>query len=402
MTYREQALQALAHLPEDGDTRVLAIELRLALGEPLNQLGELRRHLALLGEAEALASALDDRTRLGRVLVGKPFVLWLTGDPDGAIAAGQQALALAAALGDSALEVGASQRLGQVYLSIGDFGRAAALLRRNVEATDRESGTRRANERIIARAWLALTLSALGAFAEGRRHGEEALRLATREGRGATLLLAHQCLGYLYLAHGDLEPAIRVLEQGLALCRASGSQTNLCGSAASLGYAFALQGRLVEGRALLEEAISITLRTGSLVGHALWLAWLSEACRRMGHREEAWQHARQALDLARQQKARGNEALALRQLGVLYAHAHPPEAAQAEAHYRQALTLTEELGLRPLQAHCHRGLGTLYAETGQHEQARTELSTAIEMYTSMDMIFWLPQAEAALAQVEGR
>src|SRR5262249_2812860 len=114
MTYREQALQALAHLPEDGDTRVLAIELRLTLGDPLTQLGEHRRHLALLGEAEALASALDDRTRLGRVLVWKTFILWLTGDPDGAMAAGQQALALAAALGDSALQGEASQRLGQV------------------------------------------------------------------------------------------------------------------------------------------------------------------------------------------------------------------------------------------------------------------------------------------------
>jgi class 3 adenylate cyclase/tetratricopeptide (TPR) repeat protein len=401
MTYCEQALQALAHLPEDGDTRVLAIELRLTLGGPLSQLGEHRRHLALLGEAEALASALDDRTRLGWVLVSKTFVLWLTGDPDGARAAGQQALALAAALGDSALQVGASQRLGQVCLSIGDFGRAAELLRRNVETTDRESGTPRANERIISRAWLALTLSALGAFAEGRRHGEEALRLATREGRGATRLLAHACLGSLYLAHGDLEHAIRVLEQGLALCRASGSQTNLCTNAAVLGHAFALQGRLAEGRALLEEAISITLRTGSLVGHALWLAWLSEACRRMGHREEAWQHARQALDLARQQKARGNEALALRQLGVLYAHANPPEAAQAEAHYRQALTLTEELGMRPLQAHCHRGLGTLYAETGQREQAHAALSTAIDLYRAMDMTVWLLQTEAALTQVEG-
>jgi hypothetical protein len=56
--------------------------------------------------------------------------------------------------------------------------------------------------------------------------------------------------------------------------------------------------------------------------------------------------------------------------------------------------------MRPLQAHCHRGLGTLYAATSQREQARTELSTAIEMYQSMDMTFWLPQTEAALAQVE--
>ena len=58
--------------------------------------------------------------------------------------------------------------------------------------------------------------------------------------------------------------------------------------------------------------------------------------------------------------------------------------------------------MRPLQAHCHRGLGTLYAATGQREQARTALSTAIALYRDMAMTFWLPQTEAALAQVEGQ
>jgi hypothetical protein len=55
---------------------------------------------------------------------------------------------------------------------------------------------------------------------------------------------------------------------------------------------------------------------------------------------------------------------------------------------------------RPLQAHCHRSLGTLYATTGQHEQARAELSAALALYREMAMTFWLPQTEAALAQVE--
>ncbi len=55
--------------------------------------------------------------------------------------------------------------------------------------------------------------------------------------------------------------------------------------------------------------------------------------------------------------------------------------------------------MRPLQAHCHRGLGTLYAKIGQREQARAALSTAIELYRAMEMTFWLPEAEAALAQV---
>jgi tetratricopeptide (TPR) repeat protein len=120
----------------------------------------------------------------------------------------------------------------------------------------------------------------------------------------------------------------------------------------------------------------------------------------MGHGEEAWQHARQALDLARRLKARGDEALALHQLGVVQAHADPPDVAQAEAHYQQALALAEELGMRPLQAHCRLGLGTLDLKMGQPNRARSELSTAIDLYRAMNMMFWLPQAEAVLAQVE--
>jgi Flp pilus assembly protein TadD len=56
----------------------------------------------------------------------------------------------------------------------------------------------------------------------------------------------------------------------------------------------------------------------------------------------------------------------------------------------------------PLQAHCHHGLGTLYAQPGRREQARVELATAINLYRAMEMAFWLPQAERALAQAEGR
>jgi len=74
----------------------------------------------------------------------------------------------------------------------------------------------------------------------------------------------------------------------------------------------------------------------------------------------------------------------------------------AKAYYRQALALAEELGMRPLLAHCYRGLGTLYAMTGQQEQARTALSTAVELYQAMDMTFWLPETEATLAQIDGR
>jgi tetratricopeptide (TPR) repeat protein len=172
--------------------------------------------------------------------------------------------------------------------------------------------------------------------------------------------------------------------------------------AAGLGYAYALRGHLAEGRTLLEEGISEDICTGALRDHSRWVAWLSEVCRLAGGGEEAWQHACQALDLARQHKERANEALVLHQLGVVQAHADPPDIAQAEAHYQQALALAEELGMRPLVAHCHHGLGRLYGQTGRSEQARAALAMAIDLYRAMDMTFWLPQAEATLARVEER
>jgi len=313
------------------------------------------------------------------------------------MAASRQAIDLAVALCDRALQAHASSILANTYYAIGDFGRAAELLRRNVEAIDGQSGAPSIDVRPQSQALLARTLGALGAFAEGRRHAEEALRLATLEGRGAIPIIVHAFSSRLYLAQGDLEHTIRVCDQGLALSRASGNRNMLPIIVAGLGYASALQGRLAEGCALLEEAISESLSTGAR--RAVHWAWLSEGCRLGGRGAEALQHARQALDLARQQKDRGDEALALHQLGVVLAHADPPDVVQAEAYYQQALALADELGMRPLVAHCHSGLGTLYATRGQQEQARAELSTAMEMYRTMEMTFWLPQVEAVLAQV---
>jgi tetratricopeptide (TPR) repeat protein len=118
--------------------------------------------------------------------------------------------------------------------------------------------------------------------------------------------------------------------------------------------------------------------------------------------EEAHALAEHALVLACERQERGNQAYTLCLLGDIAMRRNPPEFLQTKTHYQQALILADELGVRPLQAHCHRGLGTLYSQTGQTEQAHNELSTAIEMYRDMEMIFWLPETEAALAAVEGR
>jgi tetratricopeptide (TPR) repeat protein len=132
------------------------------------------------------------------------------------------------------------------------------------------------------------------------------------------------------------------------------------------------------------------------------LGYLSEAYLLDGRPEDARPLAVSALELASSRKERGFQAYALHLVGEVAAQHAPLNIKEAAADYHQALVLAEELGMRPLQAHCHLGLGRLYLKTGQREQAHRALSTAITMYQTMAMTFWLPQTAAALAQVEGR
>jgi tetratricopeptide (TPR) repeat protein len=242
----------------------------------------------------------------------------------------------------------------------------------------------------------------LGAFPEGITYGEEAVRIAEVVDHPSTLIHAYLGVGFLSIRTRDLSRAIPVLERCLDLCRVFNILLWFSETAAALGCAYACAGRIAEALPLLEQAEQRGAAMGTVGGQSLRVGYVSEAYLLAGRMQEAVQLARRALDLARTHKERGYQAWALRLLGEIAAHQDPPEIAQAEAHYQQALALAEDLGMRPLVAHCHLGLGTLYAATGQREPARAALSAAIELYRAMEMTFWLPQAEAALAQAEER
>src|SRR5262249_20758827 len=105
VSYLQQALGALSHLPESPETCELAIDLRLDLQVPLNNLGEIEQLLDYLREAEPLAEALGELHRIGRVAVYMAFgLLSAAGHVEQAAAFGERALAIARALGDVGLE----------------------------------------------------------------------------------------------------------------------------------------------------------------------------------------------------------------------------------------------------------------------------------------------------------
>ena len=120
-SYFEQALTALAHLPDDRETREQAIDLHFNLRISLAALGERERVLEHLRAAEALANALGDKRRLARVNEYNARELSAQGEYEQAVTACERAIAMARSLDDYGLEVRATNISGIGLLSLGQL-----------------------------------------------------------------------------------------------------------------------------------------------------------------------------------------------------------------------------------------------------------------------------------------
>jgi len=399
----DQALGALAHLPESQETRARAFDLYKARQSMHAARRELEQALACSEKMWALAESLEDPHRLARAVTLMGNALSQMGDNVRALEFTERGLALAETVGAVDLLVHVRFDMGVLCRAIGDYRRGATVLTQTVELLQgdlaRERFGRPLYPAVVARQHLATCLSALGEFRQALSTAEEGLRIAEALQQPGNLLMAHLSYGEPLLQQGKFHDAVPRLERAMALYT-----PDLIAwypmTAGALGFAYAMTGRLADALPLLEQAVERAQRVDRR-RETQWLAYLSEAYLRAGRLDDAHAMAERLLALGRERGERSTEARGRYLLGEIAMQCDPPHAEEAESRYREALVLVEELGMRPLRAHCHHGLGSLYAMIGQQAQARVELSMAIGLYRTMDMIFWLPQAEATLALSKG-
>ena len=407
LAHFDQARAALRELPESRERTEQLIDLCFEQRNALHPLIEFARLGEVLSEARALAEGLGDQRRLGRALGYMAFVYTLTGEHAQAIVTAVRACAIAEAVGDLGPRVVANYYLGWALWFGGDPRRAAEPLRTAIALVEGAAPGERFGlagpAAALPRFALAVVVAELGEFAEGLTAGEESLQIAQSAGHPYSEVFARWGLGYAHLRQGDFGQATRVLEPGLALCRGKENPFALPFLAVALGSACLWSGRTADAVALLEEALEAITAMGMLGPRSLIITLRAEAELVAGRVAEAREQAEQAVALACDHQLRSWEALALKILGDVHAHA-PAEAEQAEAaesSYREALALAGDLGMRPLVAHCRLDLGKLYRRTGKRQEAQEHLATATAMYREMDMRFWLEQAEVEMKELEG-
>jgi tetratricopeptide (TPR) repeat protein len=400
-SWLEQALDVLETLPASPAFLEQAFEIRLELRPVLTQLGEPRRVLERLREAERIAVRLNDEPRRGRswaLMTGAHLQL---GELDEAIEAGTRALEIAGRLGDLRLRILATSYLELAYYWRGDYERTVQLATENLAVLPAdwtyEHLDNTAPTSIFDRHFLVMSLAELGRFEEAAGPEAEGIRLAAPTQHAFSVGLPYYAAGMRYLVAGDWAMARSFIERVIGVFRRNNVVFMLPYAVACSAWALAQLGdtgqvmdRLEEGRLLLERLAS----TG-IVSLNCWANQaLGRACLAVGRLDDARHFGERTIESL--PSHRGFSAHALHLLGDIATHPSRFDADRGEAHYRQALALAEARGMRPLVAHCRFGLGRLFRRAARPELAREHLTTATGMYRDMRMMYWLAKAEDEL------
>ena len=381
----ERALEAVKQLPPSREHTEQAIDLRLELRYALSPLGEFRRLLECLSEAETLAQELGDQHRLGRIASYLANYFQVVGELPRAIEYGQRALEVAAGQGDVATQVVARSYLSLAYQTLGDYPRGIALARENLAVLHRVGERERfgmaALPAVYSRTALVRALAETGEFEDALCIADQAVMLAEQAHDDYSLMFALLGLGVVQLRRGLVPAAVPPLKKSLQLCRGVGSPTMTALVGAFLGSAYAQGGQLAEAGRMLAEAEAQAATVGlpeSTLPRALGLSARSEMDGQAGELGEALEHAQRSREAFRRIGARGYEAWAQWLVATTRSHTENADSAGVEGGFREALALAEELGMRPLVARCHLGLGELLSRRGREEEAQALLTRGRE------------------------
>jgi predicted ATPase/class 3 adenylate cyclase len=398
----EQALGALDAVPESQATLEQAFEIRLELRPVLTQLGEARRALERLREAQGLAERLNDDRRRGRVFALVTNLHSLFGELDEATASGTRALAIARGLGDLELRILSTSYLEQAHNLRGEYDRVVELATDNLAALPADWVYKyfgiAAPSSVYDRSWLVLSLAQLGRFTEAAEVEAEMIQLAEPTHHAYTLAMAYYAGGTLHLLQGDWAKACALTEQEIAVVRTGNVVLLLPWAVASSAWVLAQIGEASEALNRLREGEQLVDRHAArgLFGYRGWAYHsLGRAALLLRRLDEARSLGARAIESSLAHP--GFAAHALHLLGDVATHPDRFDAERGEAHYLEALALAEPRGMRPLLAHCHFGLSRLYTRTGQRQEAQEHVTTAWTLYREMDMSFWRQQVEAEMA-----
>jgi predicted ATPase/class 3 adenylate cyclase len=386
----EHALVAAGHVAKE-ERSELEVDLRIELRHALTPLGQVQRTLENLRTAEALAAAMGDRQRLGRIVSFTANCLVNLARHGEALETGARALAIARELRDPSLEIATRLYMARARLARAECRAAIEILHEVIEALNEKPADDFLGLPMLpaaaARSVLAVSLAEMGDFDAAAAQASEAANRAASSRQPDSIMWGNWSCGLVAMLRGAADEALGIFERLHELCRAHDLDAYTSRAMAGLGRAKARLGLVKEGLQLLETAVAMDASAEPKTTRSFALNALAEALFLGGENERALAACDQAFQFAREHEERGAEAHACFLLGLIHT-VRTGDFETAAGYLQAAASIASDCGLRPLLAHCHLGLAQLHRERGDPAEGRDCLERGRGMLTALAMKQW--------------
>lgn len=201
-----------------------------------------------------------------------------------------------------------------------------------------------------------------------------AICAAAESGRSAhAWQLTYELRIYLAL-YGGIHDWVCTHEVTLQATLAAGDLVGEAVTRTHLGGGYLLQGRGDQARPHLDRALELHRAAGDWVLKAATLAWLSRVCHRLGHYDDALEHARRAVELCAERDPY-NESLLHEHIGLVLVTLGRLDEAMAS--YQRRLSLSELTDGEPGQSVVLTNIGDVHRRLGEYDEALSWLDRAL-------------------------
>jgi class 3 adenylate cyclase/predicted ATPase len=383
----EQALSALAHLPETEETMREAIDIRLELGPVLMTLkgSSAREAEAAYARAQELCAWIGDQSRLFPALWGLWYGKFGRGEHRAARALGEQLLGLAQTCQEPALLLEAHHTLWATLTGTGEPAGAMVHIEQGRVLYD--PGQHRSYVSLYGghdpgmcyRVHLMIANWALGFADQALASSKEALALARELSHPLTTAIALYMAAWLHYHRGEQEAAKEKADACLALSNAQGFRAWQDASSALLARLMVEEGRGEEGIAGLEKWVATAGQAGRWGWRDLWALYLLAETYALTGRSE------KGIELLGRAATRPDESFYDPELhrlrGDLLVLGREDRSREVEACFRQALEIARGRQQRAFGLRAATSLGRLLQRQGRREEARRGLAEFCASFT---------------------
>ena len=304
MSLTERALTLLDHTPACVERTSLEISLATLRGvSAFHVLGAGDEAKVALQRACSLLADVPAHTMRGLALHGLGFLLTVRGEFADALAAADQADALAVQTGDSFLPLAACTVRGHVYMHRGRPGAARESLERalpDIEAAEASFERRYiADPCVTLLAMLSLPLAHLGLIGQARDCLQRAYARARRMGQPMALLVALWFDALLQVRLGDVDRVAVIADEMRTLVDEFALAQGKAACRWFRGWADARKGNALEGFRQIRAAHDENTALGMMAGASENLGYAAEALLLHGDWQAAQLQLNEALEVVR-------------------------------------------------------------------------------------------------------